>query len=259
MKFKMKEAEASQESMIGFGIGVGMIVAGVSIMAIIAAISSYKDKKNPNRIIDRILDRINQGDNFLRDYPHVGDKDDKGNPFWVPVVESNNGEWPKVETVTSATKEQNRCAKLLADISKMKDTETVVAYVNKTFTSGFKMETVVEIMAWPNGDWYNLKRTGKGDIFDPDTFRVEWVKWIKSLTPALYGLKKKINEVISAKPSDDKQDMASRLVYLKMMYQFVSYIDNVVSMYPRTDYELNMETPMVPFDDLLADDSNETK
>lgn len=254
MKFKCQDVEHSNEGMGLAIIGIAA-VTGLSIAVITAMISNYKDKKNPIRIIDRVLAAIEQSDKWFRDYPHVGDKDDQGKPYWVPVQQSFGikDEWPKVETVASATKEQNRCSKLVSDIAKLKDTEAFVAYVNKVFANGFKMETIEETMSWPNGDWYNLKRTDRGQEFGPDTFRVAWVKWSQSLVSSLNAIKKNVTEIVSAKPSDNRQDMESRLVYLKVIYQFVRYVDAVVGMYASIAYELNMETPLVPADDMLAD------
>lgn len=262
------DVSASQEVLVGALATIGAIYILTPIIAIAIAlpamvigekISASKDKKNPTKIADRILGNISVAGQY-ESYPLVTDKDDNGEPMWVEVKSS----WYQPLMIPSPATMRIYMKKVYNVITKfasLTDTDGFAKTMDATLVSEFGKDLFTitksglveekwlkshrERTEWPKSPWYTMKSVAAGRNNGYQTeFEVEYIKWQKTLVPSIERIKKNVNDVLIAKPVDDKNEMAMRLAYIRFAYALLQWLEDAIGEYSTIAYLLSDGTPV---------------
>lgn len=247
---------------------VVMLCVALPISIIADKIKQTKDKKDPTRVADDLIKNCKENDgSHYYSYPMVSDVDDDGNPMWVPIGKSyyNQFELAPPVTVRLYMKKISNVLQKLANVS---DTNTFPNQIESVLISEFGRDAIKvdksglideswidakeEPVVWPSNPWYNLKEV-KGPKGSITEFSAEYAKWSKTLIPFLERIKKNVKDITISKPVDDKNEMASRLIYLKLAFGLLKWADEAYHYYWHVCSVLSDESNVMTNDDDMTD------
>ena len=225
---------------------VVLLCVALPISIINDKIKQTKDKKDPARVTDELIKNCKENDGArYYDYPLVGDVNDDGTPMWIPIGKSYATKFELAPPV-AVRLYMKKISSVLQKLASVSDTNTFPNQIETTLISEFGkdfikvdksglideswIESKEEVVLWPNNPWYNLKEV-KGPKGSITEFSAEYAEWSKTLIPFLERIKKNVKDITISKPVDDKNEMASRLIYLKLAYGLLKWVDGAYDYY----------------------------
>jgi len=261
----VSDAEPAQEGFITTVVAVhllaplALLVVGLPIMTIITKLRDHREKKNPAFQAARVVKLHKDIAGDYHGWPLVSDKHKDGTPRWLLDKSEPHDKivlLPPEDMKAYYSKVFN-VVKAFADIH---DSKGCLAIMDKVFISQFGKDnikinvngtisdTIRDVKAvpvtWPNSKWYHLRPIPSGTerTYSLNEMHKFMDTYTKNMLAAITKIGSNTEQILKAAPSQDKEEMADRLAYIRLAYGLINYADTTMQSFHDDDRQLAYET-----------------